>query len=173
MIGMEGKYDFATRQITARMLSDQCDAVEFAAPGKSLPPLPSQTNPATAELDRRRPEMRVTASNVTNDLLPNPPRPLFEYLSTRSYDPAATMPTVNASVTHFGLSKPLPTMQIKAVLLGGATVHWMFARTGQAQPPEIYIHHWIPLTGRGPFDPLPEELERRKAAAPPCKTPRK
>jgi hypothetical protein len=233
MIGFEGRYDFATRQITAKMLSDQCDVVEFAVPGKTLPPLPQQGPPATAGLDRRRPEMRVAPSNVTNDLLPNPKRPLFEYLVTRWYDPPSTMhygepideenealskenwacsdtvrvlwdpsgtkgtvtdhvsvneryvlecigdckglyyqPTVSASVTHWGLSRPLPTIQLKAVNLGGATVYWSFARTAQGKPPEILVHHWAPLTGKGPFDPGPDELARRKAAAPPCKGPR-
>ena len=234
MIGIEGKYDFATRQITAKMLSDKCDVVEFAAAGKALPPIPQEKAPATAALDRRRPEMRVTPSNVTNDLLPNPAKPLFEYLVTSWYDPPATkhygepideenaaldkenwacsesvrvawdpsgmkgtatnrvgiteryvlqctgdckgvfyQPTVSASVTHFGLSVPLPTMQIKAVNLGGAAIYWSFTRTSQGQPPEIYLHHWIPLTGFGPLDPGPEELARRKAAAPSCKAPKK
>jgi len=233
MIGMEGRYDFASHQITAKMLSDQCDAVEFALPGKSLPPIPQAGPPATAGLDRRRPEMRVAPSNVTNDLLPNPKRPLFEYLVTRWYDPPSTMhygdsvdeeneafgkenwacsdtvpvrwdasgtkgtatdhvsvneryvleclgdckglyyqPTVSASVTHWGLSFPLPTIQLKAVNLGGATVYWSFARITQGPAPQIYIHHWVPLTGKGPFDPGPEELARQKAAAPPCKGPR-
>ena len=233
MIGLEGRYDFATRQITAKMLSDKCDDVQFAAPGKALPPVRQEGPPATAGLDRRRPEMRVTPTNVTNDLLPNPQRPLFEYLVTRWYDPPATMhygdpideeneafgkenwacsdtvrvqwdasgakgtvtdrvgvneryvlecigdckgiyyqPTVSASVTHWGLALPLPTIQLKAVNLGGATVYWSFARTGQGRPPEIFVHHWVPLTGKGPFDPGPEELARQKAAAPPCKGPR-
>jgi hypothetical protein len=230
MIGMEGKYDFATRQITAKMLSDQCDVVEFARPGQSLPPIPQQTAPETAGLDRRRPEMRVVPSNVTNDLLPNPAKPLFEYLVTFWYDPPATMhygdpideenaafskenwacsdtvpvvwdasgmkgtardhvrvteryvlecigdckgvfyqPTVSATVTHLGLSVPLPTMQIKAVNLGGATIYWTFARTGQGPAPQMYVHHYVPLTGWGQMDPVPEELARKKAAAPPCK----
>ena len=230
MIGMEGKYDFATHRISAKMLSDKCDVVEFAAPGKALPPVPEQSNLTTAGLDRRRPEMRVTPSNVTNDLLPNPAKPLFEYLVTRWYDPPATMhygdpideenaafskenwacsdtvpvtwdtggmkgtardhvgvteryvlecigdckgvfyqPTVSATVTHLGLSVPLPTMQIKAVTLGGATISWNFARTGQGPAPQIYVHHYVPLTGWGQMDPVPEELARKKAAAPPCK----
>lgn len=233
MIGLQGRYDFATRQITAKMLSDQCDVVEFALPGKSLPPVPQQGPPATAGLDRRRPEMRVAPSNVTNDLLPNPAKPLFEYLITRWYDPPSTMhygdpideenaaldkenwacsdtvpvawdtsgvkgtarnrvgvteryvlecigdckgvfyqPTVSASVTHLGLSVPLPTMQIKAVNLGGATIYWSFVRTGPGAAPQIYLHHYVPLTGWGPMDPGPEELARKKAAAPPCKGPR-
>jgi hypothetical protein len=233
MIGIEGKYDFATHQITANMLSDKCDAVEFAAPGKALPPTPQPGAPATAGLDRRRAEMRVTPSNVTNDLLPNPAKPLFEYLVTSWYDPPATMhygdpideentalskenwacsdsvrvswdasgmkgtatdrvgiteryvlecngdckgvfyqPTVSATVTHLGLSVPLPTMQIKAVNLGGATIYWSFARTNPGKAPDIYIHHFIPLTGFGPMDPGPEELARRKAAAPICKAPK-
>ena len=227
---MEGKYDFATHQISAKMLSDKCDVVEFAAPGKALPPVPEQSNLTTAGLDRRRPEMRVTPSNVTNDLLPNPAKPLFEYLVTRWYDPPATMhygdpideenaafskenwacsdtvpvtwdtggmkgtardhvgvteryvlecigdckgvfyqPTVSATVTHLGLSVSLPTMQIKAVTLGGATISWNFARTGQGPAPQIYVHHYVPLTGWGQMDPVPEELARKKAAAPPCK----
>jgi len=234
MIGIEGQYDFATHQVTAKMLSDKCDAVEFAAPGKSLAPILQTAPPPTAGLDRRRPEMRVTPSNVTNDLLPNPAKPLFEYLVTRWYDPPATMhygdsideenealgkenwacsdsvrvtwdpsgtkgtatdrvgvteryvlecigdckgvyyqPTVGAAVTHLGLSVPLPTMQIKAVRLGGTTIYWNFARTGQGPVPEIYVHHWKPLTGWGMADPRPEEIARLKAAAPPCKAPKK
>jgi hypothetical protein len=82
-------------------------------------------------------------------------------------------PYAGAQVVHFGLTEPLPTMQIKSVWLGGTTFRWNFSRTNKSQqPPEIYIHRWTPLAGFGPFDPGPAEVARRQAAAPPCKAPK-
>jgi hypothetical protein len=82
-------------------------------------------------------------------------------------------PYVGAQVTHFGLTAPLPTMQIKSVFLGGTAFKWNVSRTGKSQPPpEIYFHHWTPLAGYGPFDAAPAEVARRQAEAPPCKAPR-
>lgn len=81
-------------------------------------------------------------------------------------------PYVGAQVIHFGLTQPLPTMQIKSVFLGGTTFRWNLSRTNKSQPPpEIYIHRWTPLAGFGPFDGNPAEVARRQAAAPPCKAP--
>jgi hypothetical protein len=82
-------------------------------------------------------------------------------------------PYVGANVTHFGLSAPLPTMQIKSTFLGGTSFRWNFSRTNKGQPPpEIYVHRWRSLVGYGPFDPVPAELARRQAAAPPCRAPK-
>jgi len=82
-------------------------------------------------------------------------------------------PYVGANVTHFGLSAPLPMMQIKSVFFGGTTFRWNFSRTNRTQPPpEVYVHRWTPLVGFGPFDPRPAEVARRIAAAPPCRSPK-
>lgn len=82
-------------------------------------------------------------------------------------------PFVGANVTHFGLSAPLPTMQIKSVGFGGTTFRWNFSRTNTTQPPpEIYVHRWTPLAGFGPFDAVPAEVARRQAEAPPCRAPK-
>ena len=81
-------------------------------------------------------------------------------------------PYIGALVTHFGLTEPLPTMQIKSVFLGGTPFRWNFSRTNKSQPPpEIYIHRWKPLAGFGPFDARPAEVARQQAEAPPCKAP--
>jgi len=82
-------------------------------------------------------------------------------------------PYIGANVTHFGLSAPLPAMQIKNVRFGTMNFRWNFSRTGKTQPaPNVYIHRWTPLVGFGPFDPVPAEIDRRQAAAPPCKAPK-
>lgn len=81
-------------------------------------------------------------------------------------------PEAGAQVIHFGLTQPLPTMQIKSVWLGGTAFRWKFTRTNNSQPPpEIYVHHWKPLTGAGPFDGRPADIARQQAEAPPCKAP--
>lgn len=81
-------------------------------------------------------------------------------------------PYIGAQVVHFGLTEPLPTMQIKSVWFGGTTFRWNFSRANKSQPPpQIYIHRWTPLAGFGPFDPGPVEVARQQAAAPPCKAP--
>ena len=82
-------------------------------------------------------------------------------------------PNVGGFITHYGLSTPLPRMQIKGVWLGGTAFRWSFLRKSSTQPPpEIYIHRWMPLTGKGPFDGSPEYMKQRQAAAPPCRAPR-
>ena len=82
-------------------------------------------------------------------------------------------PYVGANVTHFGLTAPLPTMQIKSAGFGGTTFRWNFSRTNTSQlPPEVYVHRWTPLAGFGPFDAVPAEVARRQAAAPPCRAPK-
>ena len=83
-------------------------------------------------------------------------------------------PYVGANVTHLGLSEPLPTLEIKNTLIGTKPFEWRLSRTSPSgPPPEVYIHHWRPLTGYGPFDGNPAEIQRQMAAAPPCKAPRK
>lgn len=78
-----------------------------------------------------------------------------------------------ASAVHLGMTRPLPTMQIKGRLGGTLNFQWNFSRTNKSQPPpEIYIYQWTPLAGFGPFDPSPAEIARRMAAAPSCKAPR-
>jgi hypothetical protein len=81
-------------------------------------------------------------------------------------------PMVGRAV-HFGMSMPLPTMQISGSLGGPLNFEWKFSRTNTSQPPpEVYVHQWTPLVGFGPFDPSAAEIERRMAAAPSCKAPR-
>jgi hypothetical protein len=78
-----------------------------------------------------------------------------------------------ARAVHFGMTRPLPTMQIPGSLGGPLNFQWKFSRTNKSQPPpEVYVHQWTPLVGFGPFDPSPAEIERRMAAAPSCKAPR-
>ena len=236
MIGIEGTFDAETQKMTAKMLSNKCDAVEVAGPGGKLPPLPTQPPPPASVVaaNNAHPEKRVTPSNVTNYLDVAAYSPDFEYWVTAWSDPPGAVhegepideavdqlkkekwacagsqrvtwdasgtkgtapdrvgiteryvvecvgdckgvfyrPYVGANVTHFGLSVPLPTMQIKSVFFGGTTFRWNFSRTSHTQPPpEIYVHRWTPLFGFGPFDPLPAEVARRIAAAPPCRSPK-
>jgi hypothetical protein len=81
-------------------------------------------------------------------------------------------PYAGANVTHFGLTQPLPTMQIKSVWFGGTPFSWNFVRRGNSQPPpEIYIHRWKPLAGWGPLDGRPADIARQQAEAPPCRAP--
>lgn len=233
-IGIEGTFDAATRKMTAKMLSDQCDSVEMVPRGVTLPPLPASALPQPMARDTKRIEMYLAPSNVTNYLDVAANNPDFEYLVTAWFDPPDTLrdlepiddsveqmkkdkfmclgsqhvvwdasgmkgtapdkvniterfvvecmgdckgvfyrPYVGAQVTHFGLTAPLPTMQIKSVFAGGTAFKWNLSRTSKSQPPpEIYIHHWTPLAGFGPFDAAPAEVARRQAAAPPCKAPK-
>ncbi len=234
MIGIEGTFDAETQKMTAKMLSDRCDAVEVAGPGGKLPPLPAQPAPAVPAGNRSRPELLVMPSNVTNYLDVAANSPDFEYWVTAWSDPPGAVhegepideavaqlqkekwacgdsqrvnwdasgtkgmagdrvsvteryvvecvgdckgifyrPMVGANVTHFGLSVPLPMMQIKSVWAGGTDIQWKFTRTKNTRPaPEIYVHHWVPLFGFGPFDPVPAEVQRRIATAPPCRAPK-
>jgi len=237
MIGIEGRFDADTQKMTAKMLSDKCDAVEMVPPGVTLPPLPAQQSPQQAAANgpnNARPERRISPSNVTNYLDVAAYNPDFEYWVTAWSDPPGTVhegepideendqlkkdkwacvgsnrvtwdasglkgtapdgvgiteryvveclgnckgvtyrPYVGANVTHFGLSAPLPTMQIKSVFFGGTTFRWNFSRPANTQPaPEIYVHRWKPLTGFGPFDRGPAEVARAIASAPPCKAPK-
>lgn len=231
--GMEGTFDAETQKITGKMLSERCDALEFAGPNGKLPPLPAVVTPGTGanvSPDPKRPELQVRPSNVTNYLDVASYSPDFEYWVTAWSDPVGTVhegepideendrmkkekwvcgdsarvtwdangkgtaparvniteryviecvgnckgvtyrPWVGANVTHFGLSWPLPTMQIKSVWFGGTAFSWKVSRPANSQPaPEVYVHHWLPLTGFGPMDPVPAEIERRQATAPPCK----
>ncbi|MFN8006021.1 MAG: hypothetical protein U0V70_03110 [Terriglobia bacterium] len=83
-------------------------------------------------------------------------------------------PWIGANVTHFGLSTPLPMFHIKNVWFGELKFEWRFSRKNNTQPlPEIYVHRWTPLVGFGPFDPVPAEIARRQAEAPPCRAPKR
>jgi hypothetical protein len=231
--GIEGAVDPETRKITAKMLTDKCDAVELVPPGVTLSPLPDASLTAGPPLDSKRVEMRLIPTNVTNDLDVSVQFPGFEYLVSAWYDPPDTFhdgepidesaaimkndkfacagsqhvawdaaglkgsapdrvtiteryviqcvgnckgvsyrPDAGANVIHFGLTQPLPTMQIKTVWFGGNAFRWNFSRTANGQPPpEIYIHRWKPLAGFGPFDGRPADIARQQAEAPPCKAP--
>lgn len=237
MYGIEGTFDAETRKMTAKMLSDKCDAVDVVGRGGKLPPLPAAVTPGTganASPDPKRPELQVRPSNVTNYLDVAAYSPDFEYWVTAWSDPVGTVhegepideinsrlkkekwvcawshhvnwdaggakgtapdqvgvteryvmecvgdckgvfyrPWIGANVTHFGLSYPLPMMQIKSMNFGGLSFSWRVSRTNKSQPPpEVYFHKWVPLFGFGPFDPVPAEIARRQAAAPPCRSPR-
>jgi hypothetical protein len=236
MFGLEGRFDFATETPSAKILGNsKCDAVELAGARKSLPPLPAQQPvQVAAGPDPKRPERRLSPSNVTNYLDVAAYSSDFEYWVTAWSEPPGTIheaepidesiarmkadrfmcggsqrvtwetggmkgtapdrvgiterfviecvgdckgvfyrPYIGANVTHFGLSAPLPTMQIKSIWAGGQSFRWNFSRTANTQPPpEVYVHRWIPLAGFGPFDSGPEEVARRQAAAPPCKAPK-
>ena len=234
-LGIEGTFDAETRKMTAKMLSNKCDALELVPRGVTLPPLPAaEATPGAPPRDPKRIEMLLGPSNVTNYLDVASNSPDFEYLVTAWYDPPDTLrdsepiddsvagmkkdkfgcvgsqhvtwdagglkgtapdrvtiteryvvecvgdckgvfyrPYAGAQVIHFGLTQPLPTMQIKSVWLGGTPFRWDFSRTNQSQPPpEIYVHRWKPLVGFGPFDARPAEVARQQAEAPPCKAPK-
>ena len=232
-IGIEGTFDAETRKMTAKMLSDKCDAVELVPRGVTLPALPAGAAYNAPARDPKRIEMMLGPTNVTNSLDVSANSPGFEYLVTAWYDPPDTLhdggpidesvagmkkekfacvgsqhvtwdatgtkgtasdrvtlserfvvecvgdckgvfyrPEAGAQVIHFGLTQPLPTMQIKSVWLGGTSFRWKFTRTNNSQPPpEIYVHHWKPLTGAGPFDGRPADIARQQAEAPQCKAP--
>jgi hypothetical protein len=79
-------------------------------------------------------------------------------------------PWIGANVTHFGLSEPLPTLQIKSTFFGGTTFRWNFSRTKNTQPPPgIYVHRWKPTTGFGPFDRVHTDAE---LSGPGCRAPK-
>jgi hypothetical protein len=88
MVGIEGTFDGRTQQISAKMLSPRCDAVDLVPPGVALPPLPAPP-PARAR-DPKRPEMAIAPTNVTNylDVAGNPD---FEYLVSAWFDPPGTL----------------------------------------------------------------------------------
>jgi hypothetical protein len=52
------------------------------------------------------------------------------------------LPYVGAQVFHFGLTKPVPMLEIKTVWFGGTKFRWDFTRAAGGQPPEIYVHRW-------------------------------
>jgi len=94
MIGIEGTLDAVSEKMTAKMLSNKCDAAEIAPPGKALPPLPAQAAPtsiAGVPLNPARPEQRTTPSDVTNYLDVAAYSPDFEYIVTAWADPPGTV----------------------------------------------------------------------------------
>ncbi len=91
MIGIEGRLDAAARKVTAKMLSASCDAVEIVPNGEMLPPLPEQAAPVTSAADRKRPEMLMGATNVTNYLDVAARSPDFEYWPQAWSEPPGTI----------------------------------------------------------------------------------
>jgi len=233
MVGIDGTFDFATQDFTAKPLSTNCAGVQIAGAGKALPEV-AVTPAAARGIDMSKAERKPGPTNVTQWLDPASDKTSFEYwIASWSepegivhqgqpidesvaqmkkdlfmcgdstpvrWDPAGSKgtatdrvtiterfviecvgnckgvfyrPYTQANIIHLGLTTPLPTMQIKSVWLGGTNVLWHFSRADNSQPPpEIYIHHWVPLAGFGPFDPDPKEIARRQAAAPPCRAPK-
>jgi hypothetical protein len=44
---------------------------------------------------------------------------------------------------HFGLSQPVPVLEIKGVWFGGSPFRWEFTRPAGAEPPpDVYVHRW-------------------------------
>jgi hypothetical protein len=52
-------------------------------------------------------------------------------------------PFIDAITFHFGLTQPVPVMEIKGVWFGGTQFRWDFTRpAGAGPPPDIYVHRW-------------------------------
>jgi len=52
-------------------------------------------------------------------------------------------PFVGAITFHFGLTQPVPVLEIKGVWFGGTSFRWDFTRpAGSGPPPDIYVHRW-------------------------------
>jgi hypothetical protein len=52
-------------------------------------------------------------------------------------------PYVGAITFHFGLTQPVPVLEIKGVWFGGTSFRWDFTRpAGSGPPPDIYVHRW-------------------------------
>ena len=52
-------------------------------------------------------------------------------------------PFIGAITFHFGLTQPVPVMEIKGVWFGGTQFRWDFTRpAGSGPPPDIYVHRW-------------------------------
>jgi hypothetical protein len=88
-IGIEGSFDAETRKMTAKMLSNKCDAVALVPSGVTLPPLPTVASALVP--DPKRIEMRLGPTNVTNYLDVASNSADFEYLVTAWYDPPDTL----------------------------------------------------------------------------------
>src|SRR5215475_4072947 len=87
MYGMEAAYDEASHKFVGKMLSDRCDAVEFAGPEEKMAPLPAPAGPTVPQGNNTTPEFKVTPSNVTNYLDVAAYSPDFKFVETREYDP--------------------------------------------------------------------------------------
>ena len=52
-------------------------------------------------------------------------------------------PFIDAIAFHFGLTQPVPVLEIKGVWFGGTQFRWDFTRpAGAGPPPDIYVHRW-------------------------------
>jgi hypothetical protein len=52
-------------------------------------------------------------------------------------------PFVGAITFHFGLTQPVPVLEIKGVWFGGTQFRWDFTRPGgSGPPPDVYVHRW-------------------------------
>ncbi|HEY4361429.1 MAG TPA: hypothetical protein VGN17_10680 [Bryobacteraceae bacterium] len=51
-------------------------------------------------------------------------------------------PFIDAITFHFGLTQPVPVMEIKGVWFGGTQFRWDFTRPAAGPPPDIYVHRW-------------------------------
>ena len=52
-------------------------------------------------------------------------------------------PRVDGVVLHFGLTTPVPVLQIKTTIAGGNAFRWEFTRVaGPHPPPDISVHQW-------------------------------
>ena len=52
-------------------------------------------------------------------------------------------PYIGATIFHFGLTQPVPVLEIKNVWAGTLPFRWDFTRLPSAQPPpDVYVHRW-------------------------------
>lgn len=104
-VGIDGTFDAETRRMTAKMLSDKCDAVDLAPRGVALSVLPAGAASTAPARDPKRIEMMLGPTNVTNYLDVASHSPDFEYLVTASYDPPDTLTTAHQSTNRLRASK--------------------------------------------------------------------
>jgi hypothetical protein len=122
MVGIEGTFDAASRKMQARMLSEKCDAVEMAAPGQRLPPLPANVAPTGPTLPpgtSNRPEYKFSATTMNNFFDPNGSPPGLEYVLQSWYDLPGTHhqgSPIDESVSQF--------LEDKYACVGSSHVAW-------------------------------------------------
>ena len=52
-------------------------------------------------------------------------------------------PYIGATIFHFGLTQPVPVLEIKNVWAGTMSFRWDFTRLPGAQPPpDVCVHRW-------------------------------
>jgi hypothetical protein len=135
MIGIEGTFEQQSQQITAKMLNDKCDAVEFAAPGKPLPRLPPESASQPAQATKSdRPERQVRPINVTNYLDVAAGNPDFQYLFSRSFDPPGTVHEAEP------IEESIEAMKNdKFVCVGSHRVTWDGTGTKGSSPDQVGV----------------------------------